>query len=81
MYTLLYSKWITSKDLLYSTGNSAQCYVPAWMGAGFGERECVCVCCLVCDPMDLSPPGSSIYGILQARILECIAIVFSKESS
>ena len=81
LYTLLYLKWITCKDLLYSTGNSAQCYVPAWMGAGFGERVCVCVCCLVCDPMDLSPPGSSIYGILQARILECVAILFSKESS
>ena len=27
MYTLLYLKWITSKDLLYSTGNSAQYYV------------------------------------------------------
>ena len=25
MYTLLHSKWITSKDLLYSTGNPAQC--------------------------------------------------------
>ena len=27
MYTLLYLKWITTKDLLYSTGNSAQYYV------------------------------------------------------
>ena len=35
-YTLLYLKWITDKDLLYSTWNSAQCYVEAWMGAGFG---------------------------------------------
>ena len=35
MYTLLYSKWITNKDLQYSTGNSAQCYVAAWRGAGF----------------------------------------------
>ena len=26
MYTLLYLKWITNKDLLYSTWNSAQCY-------------------------------------------------------
>ena len=31
MYILLYLKWVTNKDLLYSTGNSAQCYVPAWM--------------------------------------------------
>ena len=29
MYTLLYLKWITNKDLLYSTWNSAQCYVAA----------------------------------------------------
>ena len=32
MYMLLYLKMITNKDLLYSTGNSAQCYVAAWMG-------------------------------------------------
>ena len=31
MYTLLYLKWITNKDLLYSTGSSAQCYMAAWM--------------------------------------------------
>ena len=27
-----------NKDLLYSTGNSAQCYVAAWMGEEFGEE-------------------------------------------
>ena len=36
MYTLLYLKWITNKDLLYSTGISAQCYVAAWIGGEFG---------------------------------------------
>ena len=36
MYTLLYLKWITKKDLLYSTRNSAQCYVAAWMERDFG---------------------------------------------
>ena len=36
MYTLLYLKWITNKDLLCSTGNSAECYVAAWMGGEFG---------------------------------------------
>ena len=34
MYTLLYLKWITNKNLWYSTQNSVQCYVPAWM-AGY----------------------------------------------
>ena len=29
MYTLLYLKWITNKDRLYSTGNSARCHVAA----------------------------------------------------
>ena len=36
MYTLLNLKWITNKDLLSSTGNSAQYYVAAWMGGEFG---------------------------------------------
>ena len=36
MYTLPYLKWITNKDLLYSTGNSAQCYMADWMGGEFG---------------------------------------------
>jgi len=39
MYTLLYLKWITNKDLLYSTGNSAQGYVLAWMGGEFGGER------------------------------------------
>ena len=38
MYTLLYVKWITNKDLLYSTWNSAQCYVAAWIGGGLGGK-------------------------------------------
>ena len=36
MYKLLCLKWITNKDLLYSTGKSAQCYIAAWMGDEFG---------------------------------------------
>ena len=54
---------------------------------------CVCVCVFVCvcevaqscptlcDPMDCSLPGSSLHGILQARVLEWVAITFSKGSS
>ena len=34
-----------------------------------------------CDPMDCIPPGSSVHGILQARILEWVAISFSRGSS
>ena len=38
MYTLLYLKWITNKDLLHSPWNSAQCNVAAWLGVGFGRE-------------------------------------------
>ena len=34
-----------------------------------------------CDPMDYSPPGSSVYRIPQSRILEWVAIFSSRESS
>ena len=37
--------------------------------------------CPICDPMDCSPPGSSVPGILQANILEWVAIPFSRGSS
>ena len=39
------------------------------------------LCLTLCDPMDCSPPGSSVPGILQARLLERVAIPFSRRSS
>ena len=53
MYTLLYLKWITNKDLLCSTWNSAQCYVPAWMGGVAWRKTDTCICMaesLHCSP-------------------------------
>ena len=38
-------------------------------------------CPALCDPMDCSPPGSAFHGILQGRILEWVAILFSRGSS
>ena len=38
-------------------------------------------CLTLCDPLDCSLPGSSDHGILQARILGWVAILFSRESS
>ena len=38
MHTLLYFKWITNKDLWFSAGNTAQCYVAAWMRGEFGGQ-------------------------------------------
>ena len=39
MRQLLHLKWITNKDLLSSTGNSAQCYVAVWMRREFGGEQ------------------------------------------
>ena len=59
-------------------------------GAGVDQeeglgRECTCVCakslqsCLtLCDPIDCSPPWSSVHGLVQARILEWVAISSSR---
>ena len=51
-----------------------------WMS----KCECVLVtwsCPTLCNPVDCNPPGSSLYEILQARILEWFAISFSRGSS
>ena len=45
------------------------------------ESEVAQSCPTLCNPMDCSPPGSSVHGILQARILEWVAISFSRGSS
>ena len=39
------------------------------------------LCVTLGDPMDCSPPGSSVHGILQARILEWVLMPFSRGSS
>ena len=43
--------------------------------------EVIQACLTLCDPMDCSPPGSSVHGILQTRILEWGAVPFSRGSS
>ena len=45
------------------------------------ESEVAQLCPTLCDPMDCSLPGSSIHGIFQARVLEWVAISFSRGSS
>ena len=46
-----------------------------------GESEVAQSCLTLSGLMDCSPPGSSIHGIFQARILEWVAISFSRGSS
>ena len=45
------------------------------------ESEVTQLCPTLCEPVDCSPPGSSVHGILQARILEWVTISFSRGSS
>ena len=45
------------------------------------ESEVTQSCPTLCDPMDCSPPGSWVHWIFQARILEWVAISFSRRSS
>ena len=42
------------------------------------ESEFAQSCLTLSDPMDCSPPGSSVHGNFQARVLEWVAIVFSE---
>ena len=56
-------------------------------GASFFLCVCVCMhthtelCLILCEPMDCSLPGSTVLGVLQARILELVTISYSRESS
>ena len=54
-----------------------------WCLINFGIFSCMCAqslqsCLTLCDTMDCSSAGSPVYGILQARILEWVAISFSR---
>ena len=55
-----------------------------WSGQSLHNLCCACMLGCVqhfCDPMDCSPPGSSVHGIFQVRILEWVAISSSRGSS
>ena len=54
-----------------------------WKQGGFSGVLCLVAqsCPTLCSPMDCSPPGSSVHGVLQARILEWVALPSSRGSS
>ena len=51
--------------------------LPAVILAAAAAAKSLQLCLTLCDPIDGSPPGSAVPGILQARILEWVAISFS----
>ena len=52
-----------------------------WEDESESENEVSQSCLTLCDPMDCRLPGSSLHGILPARVLEWVAISFSRGSS
>ena len=63
--------------------NYHECVAKHWFLKD-GKKKCKEVaqsCPTLCDPMDYSLSGSSVHGIFQARVLEWIAISFSRGSS
>ena len=81
---------MNSDSYVFSDSLIAQ--IPSFLKMIWWNMVCVCVlvaqsCPIPCNPMDCTPPGSSVHGILQARILENssipegIAIFFSRGSS
>ena len=61
-------------SLCYSGG-------PCWLSVLYVKVLVAHLCLTLCDPMNCSPPGSSVHGFSQARILEWVAIPFSRGSS
>ena len=81
-----YMKRIASPGLMHDTGCLGLVHWDDpegwyWEGGGRGVQDGAAVslqsCLTLCDPIDGSPPGSPVPGILQARTLEWVSISFS----
>ena len=71
--------WMEEPGGLQSMGSQRQQCIGFNVGAAAAKS--LQSCPTLCDPMDCSPPGSSIHGICQARVLEWGAVAFSKVST
>ena len=77
--------WVRSQEVLLFR-LAPQTPLPTPLVSSLYVCVCVCVqslqsCWTLCSPMDCSPPVSSVHGVLQARILEWVAIPFFRGSS
>ena len=75
--------FIATLSIIVKTCNESRCpSVGEWINCGITHMYSFTQLCLtLCDPMDCSPPGSSVHEIFQARILEWVAISSSRGSS
>ena len=62
--------WTEVRDIVQETGSKTK---------NVSESEVTQSCPTLCDPIYCSPAGSSVHGIFQARILEWVAISFSRD--
>ena len=71
-----------AQGLAYGKCSVNVCWMKKWMSTYLCLRaKSLQLCPILGDTMDCSPPGSSVQGILQARILEWVAVPSSKGSS
>ena len=72
--------WLLLAHSVPATLTPLVSFKPASPTPGLSESEVLLAqsCPTVCNPMDCSLPGSSVHGIFQARVLEWVAIAFSR---
>ena len=79
-------KWLSFMLLTLACVGQLYCWLHVVVRLKWGKEvkwseSCSLLCLILCDPMDCSPPGSSVHGIFQTGILEWVAIPFSRGSS
>ena len=62
------------------TPNKQQRKIPSTMFYKYDTCVHARLCPTLCDPMDCSPPDSSVHGIFQARVLDWVVIPFTRET-
>ena len=67
----------TKKEMKGNQTGKEEAKLPLYADAAATAAKSFQSCLTLCDPLDISPPGSPIPGILQARTLEWVAISFS----
>ena len=81
----MYVKETHDKDLIFHLETSEKTLLLQGCGLEITAAVKICsvaqLCLPFCDPMDCSSPSSSVHGIFQARILECVAIYSFRGSS
>ena len=78
---LLTMNAVLSRMILSFYAKKIYVYLSQLVSEEVKSSELAQLCPTLCDPVDCTLPGSSVHGILQAKILEWVAISFSRRSS